>query len=128
VRFFDAETGQARGQTVLAGTGWLLSLDFSPGGGTLVAAGADGAVRLVDVEEGTQIGPPLVGLPAPPAVAAFSPVEERLFAVGRNGSGIRWDLSLERLEEHACRVAGRSLTRAEWELFLPSRPYAPACA
>ena len=28
---------------------------------------------------------------------------------------------------HACAVAGRSLTRAEWSEELPDRDYAPAC-
>ena len=27
----------------------------------------------------------------------------------------------------ACEVAGRALTRSEWELYLPGRAYAPAC-
>ena len=27
----------------------------------------------------------------------------------------------------ACTVAGRTLTRGEWALYLPGTPYAPAC-
>ena len=45
----------------------------------------------------------------------------------RAGRGYVWDtrpLSWARL---ACAVAGRTLTRSEWQDALPNRPYTPAC-
>jgi hypothetical protein len=93
----------------------------------LVATGADGAPRLVDVESRAQVGPALPAREEVPGAAAFAPDEGNLFAIDSAGRGVRWNVTLSRLEAHACRVAGRVLTRSEWERFLPSRPYDPAC-
>ena len=38
-----------------------------------------------------------------------------------------WDIRPASLMRHACEVAGRRLTRAEWSAFLPGRAYHPAC-
>ena len=38
-----------------------------------------------------------------------------------------WDLRPQRWVEHACAVAGRTLTRTEWNRYLPGRPYDPIC-
>jgi WD40 repeat protein len=127
LRFFDAETGEPRGRAALAETGWLLSLDFSPDGEMLVATGADGSPRLVDVEGRAQLGPALPVRQEGPGAAAFAPDGASLFAIDSAGRGVRWDVNLSRLEAHACRVAGRVLTQSEWDRFLPSRPYDPAC-
>ena len=44
-------------------------------------------------------------------------------------SGVaRLDIDPQHWEDVACRLAGRSLTREEWDQLLPGRPYAPACA
>ena len=45
-----------------------------------------------------------------------------------DGRAFAWDISPGALEATACKVAGRTLTEAEWALYLPDRPYAPACA
>jgi hypothetical protein len=37
------------------------------------------------------------------------------------------DIRPASLARHACEVAGRRLTRAEWDEFLPGRAYDPAC-
>jgi len=45
-----------------------------------------------------------------------------------DGSSVRsWSITPERLVAHACRVAGRDLTRAEWAEVLPDRPYGSTC-
>jgi hypothetical protein len=46
---------------------------------------------------------------------------------GETGRAYRWDIRPASLARHACRVAGRRLTRSEWAQFLPGRPYDPAC-
>ena len=43
------------------------------------------------------------------------------------GDAFDWDVSPGRWTDHACAVAGRTLTRQEWTEFLPRRPYRPAC-
>jgi hypothetical protein len=44
------------------------------------------------------------------------------------GEGFAWDVTLDGWERQACAVAGRDLTRDEWEEFLPERPYEPVCS
>ena len=50
-----------------------------------------------------------------------------LIAAYATGDAYRWDIRPESLARHACEVAGRRLTRDEWQEFLPGRDYAPAC-
>jgi hypothetical protein len=45
----------------------------------------------------------------------------------QTGQAYRWDIRPESLIRQACLVAGRALTRAEWEEFLPGPAYVPAC-
>ena len=44
-----------------------------------------------------------------------------------NGQGAVWDVDPESWKRRACGLANRTLTREEWEEFLPGRPYEPAC-
>ena len=41
--------------------------------------------------------------------------------------GVRWDLRASTWKRHACKVAGRTLTRSEWTDALRGRDYTPAC-
>jgi len=60
-------------------------------------------------------------------VPFFTPDGGRLVAAYATGRAYLWDIRPRSLAAHACRVAGRRLTRAEWEEFLPGREYDPAC-
>ena len=60
-------------------------------------------------------------------VPIFTPDDTHLIAAYQNGRAYRWDIRPASLGRQACRVAGRRLTRAEWDEFLPGRPYHPAC-
>jgi hypothetical protein len=50
-----------------------------------------------------------------------------VYSVSGVGKLWQWDLDATRWAEQACLVANRSLTQAEWELFLPDLEYDPAC-
>ena len=58
--------------------------------------------------------------------AELLPGGDRLAVFAERG-GYVWDVRPEAWERRACAVAGRRLTRAEWEAALPGREYAPAC-
>ena len=57
----------------------------------------------------------------------FTPDGAYLFAITDAGRAYRWDVRPSSWARHACAVAGRTLTRSEWNDALPGRDYAPAC-
>jgi hypothetical protein len=59
--------------------------------------------------------------------AVFAPHAARVFAVSDGRAGLSWDVSPEDWKQHACAVAGRELTPAEWSDALPGRPYEALC-
>jgi DNA-binding beta-propeller fold protein YncE len=102
------------------------ALEFSRDGRILAVSGDVGA-SLWDVATGIQIGPSLtVGRRG--AMLDLSSDGRFLLMTAANGQGAVWDVDPESWARRACAVANRTLTRAEWERFLPGRPYEPACA
>jgi WD40 repeat protein len=100
---------------------------FNREGRTLATGNTDGTVRLWDVASGQALGAPLPGIPNAQVVPIFTPDDTHLIAAYQNGRAYRWDIRPASLVRQACEVAGRRLTRAEWDEFLPGRPYAPVC-
>ena len=70
---------------------------------------------------------PLPGVPGAGVVPIFTPGGTHLIAAHSNGRAYVWDIRPASLVRQACEVAGRRLTRAEWDEFLPGREYEPAC-
>ena len=104
----------------------MMVVVFSPDGSRLATSSLDGTVLLWDVHRREPIGPSLPG-PSDIATVGFTPDGRYVVAIFINGSVFVWDLNLESWKDHACRVAGRNLTRAEWEELLPDRPYVTLC-
>ena len=127
VRVFTARDLRPLGPAFPAHNGSVSSVDASPDGRTLVTAGSDGQIRFWDLASRRPIGTPLPGPENINAVAFFAPDGKHVFAVFRDGRGYRWDIRTTSWEHHACKIAGRRLTRAEWHEALPDRAYAPAC-
>jgi WD40 repeat protein/DNA-binding SARP family transcriptional activator len=94
---------------------------------TLATASTDGSVRLWDIESEQAVGAPLPGLAGHTAVPLFTPDGTGLIAGYDTGQAFRWDIRPASLVRRACTVAGRRLTRIEWNEFLPGRDYEPAC-
>jgi WD40 repeat protein/class 3 adenylate cyclase len=128
VRFWDANTGAPNGRRVLANAGWVQSVAFDPSGRILVTSGTDGTTRLIDVAGRVILGTPLPGIDNVPEDAAFTPDGKRVIVMSIDGEGFAWDVTLAAWEKQACAIAGRNLTRDEWDEFLPDRPYEPACS
>jgi WD40 repeat protein len=92
---------------------------FSPDGKELaVAANADQqqTTRVVDVASRTTVGVPFpAGINSRPAFAG-----DGLLVTTGPGGVLRWTLDPRVWAEVACATAGRNLTRAEWNRYLPS--------
>jgi hypothetical protein len=73
------------------------------------------------------LGAPLPAVPNRPVFPQFTPDGAYLFAITNAGRAYRWDVRPSSWARHACAVAGRTLTRAEWKAAPPERHYAPAC-
>jgi hypothetical protein len=108
-------------------TGALQLAAISPDDRTLATGADDGTLRLWDIKTQQPLGTPLPGRLGGYVIPLFTPDGSALIAVYDSGRAYRWDIRTASLIRHACRVAGRRLTRAEWEQFLPSRDYDPAC-
>jgi WD40 repeat protein len=108
--------------------GAVTALAISRDNRTLATNSTDGSVRLWDIETGQAVGAPLPGATGRLAVPLLTPDGNGLIAGYETGRAFRWDIRPESFIRHACEVAGRRLTRAEWDEFLPGRGYDPACA
>lgn len=115
-------------------TGWfggdasgITGIAISPDGRTLAAGSDTGIVRVWDIASQQSIGAPLPGVPSRPVVPSFSRDGRRLVAAYDDGRAFAWDVRPSSLVRRACAVAGRRLTRTEWDQFMPRRPFDPAC-
>jgi WD40 repeat protein len=127
VWLYDTATGKLRGRPLLAHTGAVTTVNFSPDGQTLATTSDDGTTRLWDVPSGRPTGTALPGFPQRYVAAAFVDGGTHLVTLDDNGRGYLWDIRPRSWARRACEVAGRALTRAEWDDALPQLTYAPAC-
>jgi WD40 repeat protein len=125
VRLWDVRSRQLLHELDQGGNG-AFTLEFSPDGRTLVVSGFEPVASLWDVASGTQIGS-LTDVGARRAMIDLSPDGRRLLMTHGNGEGAVWDVDPESWARRACELANRTLTRDEWDEFLPGRPYEPAC-
>jgi WD40 repeat protein/tRNA A-37 threonylcarbamoyl transferase component Bud32 len=126
VRLWDVRTGKLVHELNQGGNG-AFDLEFSPDGRTLAVSGFEPVASLWDVGTGIQIGPQLTAGDRRTMIG-LSPDGRHLLETHGNGQGAVWDVDPESWERRACDLANRTLTREEWEEFLPGRPYEPACA
>jgi hypothetical protein len=91
----------------------------------LATTGDDRTVRLYDVATRQQIGVPF------PKGSAYGQAalraDGRVLVAGGTGGLVLWDTDARSWGRRACAAAGRNLTRAEWERFLPDAGYRRTC-
>jgi DNA-binding SARP family transcriptional activator/class 3 adenylate cyclase/WD40 repeat protein len=86
-------------------------------------------LRVYDIESTSQIGRTLrVGVPPNHLAASLRPDGRQLAVATEHGVQL-WDLDPEAWRDAACRLAGRNLSRDEWERYMPQgEPYQATCS
>lgn len=127
VRLWDVARRRLVGSALAAGQGLVMALAFGPDGKTIATGSTDDTVRLWDLRTHRQIGDPMTGNTNDVHVIAYARDGRTVVTAG--GSTARlWNVALPANPvATACAIAGRSLTRAEWERYAPGEPFQPAC-
>jgi WD40 repeat protein len=127
LRLFDTETWKQRTRPVIAHRGPILSANVSPDSRTLATTSLDDSTRIWDLASGRPIGNGLPGPAQRRSAAVFVRGGTHLAAVYDDGRALLWDVRPSSWLTQSCSVAGRTLTRDEWDHALPGSAYAPAC-
>jgi len=126
IKVYDVNTFRQIG--TLPGTRGYSNLQVSADGRTLVSSGGDQTVSIYDLTTRTRIGLP-IEIGADVLNKAVLRPDGRAIAIGGGSHGIQiWDLDADHWATAACRLAGRNLTREEWNTYLSwAGPYHATC-
>jgi WD40 repeat protein len=136
---WDMATGRARtslfvpylpnGVHYVADGRWLATPQLDTGVSYNGAANGSSQVDLWDATTLLPIGEPL-RVPGDSALfleTGLAPYRLALGTTSPNGTPTIFDLDPAHWQTIACHLAGRNLTRAEWDQYLPGRPYQTTC-
>jgi WD40 repeat protein len=126
VRVLDPDTLQPVGRPLPGIDGVASAMSFSDDGRRLLLLGGDAHLRLYDIPSRTQLGDAIpVGIRDTGAALCPDGLEA---AVTTDRGIVVWDLDPEHWVEGACAIAGRNLTRAEWDQHIGNlAAYRPTC-
>jgi DNA-binding SARP family transcriptional activator/WD40 repeat protein len=136
---WDLATGRARttrfvpyltgGVAFVAGGRWLATPELDTGASVGAEAAGSARVDLWDATTLLPIGEPL-RVPGDAALlleTGLAPYRLALGTTSSNGTPMILDLDPAHWQTMACHLAGRNLTRAEWNEYLPGRSYQTTC-
>ena len=125
--FLDVHTLRADGRPLPDAPGIIEQFAFSRDGRLLAVRSPDGTVRLIDMASRTQLGEPIVVNGDDDPTVALRPDGRALAQPSPNGVLV-WDLRPAHWQAAACQLAGRDLTREEWQTYLSAvGSYKRAC-
>lgn len=116
--------------TISASTGTIYDVSFSRDGRMLATANTDSTIsiwNIADPAEPDSLGS-LAGQGGTVFSVAFSPSANVLAAGSQDGSTRLWMATPAAAASYICSIAGTPITRAEWDRYVPGRPYRPPCA
>jgi WD40 repeat protein len=128
VRLWDVPGRRPLGAALTGHTGAINAIAFSPDDTALASGSADDTVRLWDLATHRQIGTPLTGHTRAVLDVAYTPDGAAVASVSGDGTARLWNVAPPADPVGAaCANAGRSLTPAEWETYVPHEDFRRVC-
>lgn len=128
ILLWDWESGDQVSLPLARHRAGVTSLSFSSDGSMLASGSDDRDLILWDIPNNRQqIGDALTGSTGSVLSLIFNQDNASLFSGTSTGSLLSWDVNPESWVGRVCALAGRNLTEAEWQLFLPQTDYRKTC-
>jgi WD40 repeat protein len=130
VHVIDTGTWQPREAAAAVRDAPTVQLEWLRDSRTVVSAGADGTVVLVDTERALARTTPLpASIHDEEGFAHLVPdPRDELVVFNDQSVGLQYPLDPADWLRAACGIVGRDLTRDEWARYLPGREYRPTCS
>lgn len=125
IQIWEIAHGRRSGLPLIGMGGPVTSLAFHQDGDVLASGSENNLIALWNLSPPQLIADPFTGADGAVTGLSFSPDNNILFSGTDAGTISRWNI--EEWKQLACQLAGRNLTRAEWEQFFPNEGYRPTC-
>jgi|GEM_PF-417268 len=131
IRLWDLDKMELSGQPIYGHLGAVTSLGFNPAGNLLVSTGVDTSIIIWDIQNRQPTNIPFIGHSDRITMISFSPDGKTLYTGSWDGTimsqPVNTDIAPLLWLDMACQRAGRNLTQAEWDIYLPGRTYRKTC-
>jgi WD40 repeat protein len=127
LQLWNPISGEQIAGPIAVSSGPVTSIGFDSTGQRIATTGQDGTAKAWFTSTLQQEGTVFNTEQGTASSVAFSSSSKRLLVINDKGTAFTWPMSLAAWEQRACAIAGRNLTTAEWDRFLPGRDYARVC-